>query len=218
MPEPVQPEKPVFSQEFQEDFETLLKWRRDVRRFRTDPVPSATISHLLELADLAPSVGNSQPWRIVAVESDDIRSGVTAVFEAQNSAAATAYDDDKAAQYRQLKLAGLKEAPVHLAVFNEVNPDQGHGLGRATMPETLAYSTVSMIHTFWLAARASGVGVGWVSILDPEKMNNMLQVPPHWQFIAYLCVGYPEEEHIDPELERHHWQARSSMDARLFRR
>ncbi len=189
-----------------------------MRRFRRDAVKADTLNHLLELADLAPSVGNSQPWRIVAVESAAKRASVVSSFEAENAAAASAYDDEKAAQYRQLKLAGLKEAPVHLAVFSEPNPDQGHGLGRMTMPETLAYSTVSMIHTFWLAARTEGIGVGWVSILDPEKIGEILEVDPKWQFVAYLCVGYPEEEHIDPELERARWQSRSPLDARLFRR
>jgi 5,6-dimethylbenzimidazole synthase len=211
-------EKPAFSDEFRTEFESLLRWRRDVRRFRTDPVNPKTLEHLLELADLAPSVGNSQPWRIVTVESAAKRARVVLSFEAENAVAAEAYLDEKAALYRQLKLAGLKEAPVHLAVFSAPNPDQGHGLGRATMPETLAYSTVSMIHTFWLAARTEGVGVGWVSILDPLKIGEILEVDPNWQFVAYLCVGYPEEEHIDPELERARWQSRSPLDERLFRR
>ncbi|WP_422021948.1 5,6-dimethylbenzimidazole synthase [Roseibium sp.] len=211
-------EKPAFSDEFRTEFESLLRWRRDVRRFRTDPVEPNTLGHLLELADLAPSVGNSQPWRIVTVESAAKRASIVSSFEAENAVAAEAYQDEKAALYRQLKLAGLKEAPVHLAVFSAPNPDQGHGLGRATMPETLAYSTVSMIHTFWLAARTEGVGVGWVSILDPDKIGEILDVEPTWQFVAYLCVGYPEEEHIDPELERARWQSRSPLDERLFRR
>jgi 5,6-dimethylbenzimidazole synthase len=211
-------EKPAFSDEFRTEFESLLRWRRDVRRFRTDPVNPKTLEHLLELADLAPSVGNSQPWRIVTVESAAKRASVVSSFEVENAVAAEAYQDEKAALYRELKLAGLKEAPVHLAVFSEPNPDQGHGLGRATMPETLAYSTVSMIHTFWLAARTEGIGVGWVSILDPMKIGEILDVDPNWQFVAYLCVGYPEEEHIDPELERARWQSRSPLDERLFRR
>jgi len=86
------------------------------------------------------------------------------------------------------------------------------------MPETLAYSTVSMVHTFWLAARTEGVGVGWVSILDPETVCQILQVDAAWRLVAYLCVGFPEEEHIDPELERARWQSRSALETRLFRR
>ena len=211
-------EKPVFSKQFQEDFETLLKWRRDVRRFKRDALPDGAVEHLLHLADLAPSVGNSQPWRIVIVENAERRARVTTSFEAENEQAAQHYDSDKARLYRQLKLAGLKEAPVHLAIFSDEDPDQGHGLGRSTMPETLAYSTVSMIHTFWLAARAEGIGVGWVSILDPATVASVLQVDASWRLVAYLCVGFPEEEHMDPELERTRWQARSPLETRLFRR
>ncbi|MEP3048264.1 MAG: 5,6-dimethylbenzimidazole synthase [Roseibium sp.] len=209
---------PEFSREFRKGFETLLKWRRDVRRFKTDAVPQDTLGHILDLADLAPSVGNSQPWRIVSVESNASRAQVISCFEEENAAAAKAYDTEKAIHYRDLKLAGLREAPVHLAIFCDMDPEQGHGLGRATMPETLAYSVVSMIHTFWLAARAEGVGMGWVSILDPVKVENILEVDDSWQLVAYLCVGYPEEEHIDPELERVRWQSRSPMETRLFRR
>lgn len=211
-------ERPRFTDEFLRDFEDLLRWRRDVRRFRTDPLPAGQLEYLLHLADLAPSVGNSQPWRIVVVDNRDRRSEIVASFEAENETAAQQYEPEKSLLYRQLKLSGLREAPVHLAVFSDDNPLQGHGLGRRTMHETLAYSTVSMIHTFWLAARAVGIGVGWVSILDPKIVSNILQVDESWRLVAYLCVGYPEEEHMDPELERARWQARSPLKTRLFRR
>lgn len=210
--------KPDFSETFQRDFETLLKWRRDVRRFRTEPLREGLLDHLLELADLAPSVGNSQPWRIVVVGDGDRRAGIVDAFEAENDLAAKAYDDSKGRLYRQLKLSGLKEAPVHLAVFCDDDPEQGHGLGRRSMPETLAYSTVSMIHTFWLAARAEGVGVGWVSILDPMAVSRILQVDADWRLVAYLCVGYPQEDHVDPELERARWQARTPFSSRILHR
>ncbi|WP_305987349.1 5,6-dimethylbenzimidazole synthase [Roseibium sp. MMSF_3544] len=210
--------RPEFSDQFQREFETLLKWRRDVRRFRTVPLPDGVLNHLLTLADLAPSVGNSQPWRIVVVDSPEKRANVIASFEAENDAAARQYEPEKARHYRELKLSGLRNAPIHLAVFSDEDPAQGAGLGRATMPETLAYSTVSMIHTFWLAARTEGIGVGWVSILDPAAVSDILQVDGNWRLVAYLCVGYPEEDHIDPELERARWQARSPLETRLFRR
>jgi 5,6-dimethylbenzimidazole synthase len=102
----------------------------------------------------------------------------------------------------------LREAPVHVAVFCDESTDQGHGLGKRTMPETLRYSTICAVHTFWLAARAQGLGVGWVSILDPKALAEALDAPVGWAFIAYLCVGWPEEEHLTPELERSGWQAR----------
>lgn len=209
---------PVFPDAFWADFETLVRWRRDVRRFRSDPLPEEVLRNLLTIADLSPSVGNSQPWRLVLVESGAKRAEIVRQFEAENAIALAQYQGDRAETYASLKLAGLKEAPVHLAVFCDNNPEQGHGLGRLTMPETLAYSVVGMIQTLWLAARARGVGLGWVSILDPQMMAGLLDVPADWAFIGYLCLGYPEEEHEDPELERAGWQARTPISERMFRR
>ena len=112
----------------------------------------------------------------------------------------------------------LKEAPIHLAVYCDPDPEQGHRLGRLTMPETLQYSVVGMIQTFWLAARIHGIGLGWVSILDPQSVSDTLGVPPDWRLVGYLCVGYPLEEHIDPELEREGWQGRTPLSSRVLRR
>lgn len=209
---------PVFDAGFKRQFETLLRWRRDVRRFQTDPLPNGLLERLLALADLSPSVGNSQPWRIVNVTDGERRRRVAECFKVENGLAAQAYSGVSAEAYLRLKLAGLEEAPVHLGVFCEPDPEQGHGLGRATMPETLDYSVVSMIHTFWLAARAEGVGVGWVSILDPLAVSRILNVDADWRLVAYLCVGRPVEEHEDPELERAGWQKRTSWKQRYLER
>ena len=209
---------PDFDDVFRADFEALLRWRRDVRRFRSDPVEPQDIETLLGLADLAPSVGNSQPWRFVLVESPDRRACIQANFERANGEALEGYSGERAALYSKLKLAGLRDAPVHIAVFCQPDPDQGRGLGRRTMPETLCYSAVGAIHTLWLAARARGLGFGWVSILDPAPLNAMLDVPADWAFIAYLCLGYAEEEYKDPELERAGWQPRTALSRRVFRR
>jgi 5,6-dimethylbenzimidazole synthase len=189
-----------------------------VRRFKTDPLPPPLIESLVRTAALAPSVGNSQPWRFVSVESKAARGAVIANFNACNAAALKSYEGERAALYASLKLAGLRDAPVHLAVFCDHATEAGFGLGHKTMPETLDYSVVAAVHTFWLAARAQGIGAGWVSILDPDEICRALVVPASWKLIAYLCVGFPEEEHLDPELERHHWQARLVENARLHRR
>ncbi|NBN63249.1 5,6-dimethylbenzimidazole synthase [Microvirga tunisiensis] len=207
---------PRFEARFRAEFETLLRWRRDVRRFRRDPLDAGLVAEILRLADLSPSVGNSQPWRLVLVESAPARAVVEASFEAENTRAAGAYAEDRAALYARLKLAGLREAPVHLAVFCDPDPVQGQGLGRATMPATLAHSVAGMVQALWLAARMLGVGVGWVSILDPQAVHRALDVPPNWELVAYLCLGYPVEEHVDPELEREGWQARTPLSERLF--
>lgn len=195
-----------FDEAFRERLEALLRWRRDVRRFRRHPVDPALVEHLLDLACLAPSVGHSQPWRFVRVETEAARAAVRANFAACNAAALADYEGERARLYARLKLAGLEEAPVQLAVFCDGATPSGTGLGRRTMPEMLPYSVVTAVHTLWLAARAHGLGLGWVSILDPARLRADLDVPAAWQPVAYLCLGYPEAEHDRPELERVGWQ------------
>jgi uroporphyrin-III C-methyltransferase / precorrin-2 dehydrogenase / sirohydrochlorin ferrochelatase len=202
--------------------EVLARWRRDVRRFRSDAVPRDLLRQLLDVADLAPSVGNSQPWRLVNVVSTKPRTAVRAIFEHANTAAAQLYDDQRAGAYRALKLAGFDAAPVHLAVFSDRSASggvgQGRGLGAQTMPEAYDYSCACMIMLLWLAAREKGLGLGWVSIVDPAAVTSALDVPADWRFVGYLLLGWPEEEHLDPELERHQWQSRTALADRLFQR
>jgi 5,6-dimethylbenzimidazole synthase len=209
---------PEFDAEFREKFCELLAWRRDVRRFRSDPLPEGCLDRLLRLACLAPSVGLSEPWRFILVEDPIRRERIRDNFAKANAEALACYDGDRAAHYATLKLAGLNEAPVHLAVFVEPDPNQGAMLGRLTMPETVAYSAVTAVHTLWLAARAEGIGMGWVSILDPAPINGDLDLQAHWQFIGYFCLGYPAEIHDSPELERLRWEKRTDPSAIVFRR
>ena len=208
----------TFNDDFRRQLAALIAWRRDVRRIRPDPVDPHLVDALLDLAVLAPSVGNSQPWRFALVDEPDRRAAVIANFEACNRDALARYDGDRAGLYATLKLEGLKTAPVHLAVFCDEATAQGQGLGRQTMPEALGYSVVAAIQTLWLAARAHGLGVGWVSILDPARVATDLDVPAEWRFIAYLCLGWPEEEHLDPELARHGWQDRTQAGRQVLRR
>jgi 5,6-dimethylbenzimidazole synthase len=199
---------PVFDDGFRARLDQLFHWRRDVRRFRTDPLPDGLLDRLLALANGAPSVGLSQPWRFVIVEAPARRAAVRANFQAANAAALAAQDDERAGLYARLKLAGLDEAPVHLAVCVDPDPAQGGGLGRATQPEMTAYSAVLAVHTLWLGARAEGLGVGWVSILEPGEVLRALDVPACWRLVAYLCIGWPSEEAEVPELEREGWASR----------
>ncbi len=209
---------PQFNDRFRHDLRELLRWRRDGRRFRSDPVPDALVEELLDLACLAPSVGNAQPWRLVSVDDPANRAAIVANFNAANERALAGYQGERARLYAGLKLAGLKEAPRHLAVFCDEGTEQGLGLGRQTMPETLRYSAVLAVHTLWLAARTRGIGVGWVSILDPEAAARQLRVPESWILVAYLCLGWPIEEHDEPELQRAGWQARESACRQVLRR
>ena len=208
----------VFGPAFRTQLDELFRWRRDVRRFRPDPVPPDLLDALLDTAQATPSVGLSQPWRFVSVDDPHRRDGVRASFEKCNSAIAASRPDHDAALYRRLKLAGLDEAPCHLAVFVDPAPSQGRGLGRTTMPETAAYSAVMAVHTLWLAARAAGLGVGWVSILDPASVAAVLDVPAAWQLVAYLCLGFPAVHSPEPELERAGWEVRRPAAANRLRR
>lgn len=207
-----------FDDAFRTQLHELFVWRRDVRRFRREPLPAGALERLIETACLAPSVGLSQPWRFVIVDNPERRRAILEEFRSCNAEALNSYSGDLAAQYAELKLAGLEEAPGHLAVFADRATDVGHGLGRRTMPEMVEYSVVAAVHTMWLAARAEGIGMGWVSILAPASVSKLLDVPETWRLIGYLCFGYPEAESTTPELERARWERRQSLNAFVLRR
>jgi 5,6-dimethylbenzimidazole synthase len=207
-----------FDPAFRARLRELLIWRRDVRHFRRDPLPSGTLEALIELACLAPSVGLSQPWRFVIVEDGARRAAIRQNFAACNAQALAAQSGDRAGLYAQLKLAGLDEAPCHLAVFADRETTQGHGLGRHTMPEMIDYSAVTAVHTIWLAARAQGIGMGWVSILDAKVVAVLLDVPAEWKFIGYFCLGYPQADDTTPELEQSGWERRRLPSSVTVRR
>lgn len=208
---------PVFDADFNAKLAELFRWRRDVRRFRPDALPDGLLDELLDQASLAPSVGLSQPWRFVSVETAERRRAVRAIYQRCNAEALDGYRGEQAKLYASLKLAGLDEAPLHLAVFADEATTTGHGLGRQTMPEALRYSAVAAVLTFWLAARARGVGVGWVSILEPAEVARALDAEAGWSLIAYLCVGYPSRPSEEPELLRAGWEE-VDPEARLLRR
>ena len=208
----------AFDEAFGARLRDLLRWRRDVRHFRRDRLPAGTLENLIELACLAPSVGLSQPWRFVIVDDQTLRAEIRKVFTSCNAEALAAQSPSRSALYAQLKLAGLEEAPSHLAVFADRTVEQGHGLGSRTMPEMIEYSVVTAVHTMWLAARAQGIGMGWISILNPQKVAALLNVPSDWKFIGYFCLGYPENEGAVPELEQLGWEERRPPPTFVIRR
>jgi 5,6-dimethylbenzimidazole synthase len=214
-----EPRRPAtFDAPFRERLGELLRWRRDVRRFQPATPPAGTLDRLIELACLAPSVGLSQPWRFVLVEDLARRAAIRANFELCNAEALADYGGGRAALYARLKLAGLDEAPLHMAVFADRATAQGAGLGRRTMPEMAEYSVVAAVHTIWLAARAHGLGMGWVSILDPVGVATALDIPADWRFIGYFCLGYPSQEDDVPTLEREGWEQRQPAASFVVRR
>lgn len=204
--------------EFVEQFRDLLEMRRDVRHFLPEPVGDETVRRLLEMAMWAPSVGYSQPWRWVVVRPGATRAAIFENHVRANAVAAGAYEGDQGELYRSLKLSGIGEAPVQIAVFVDGDPERGSGLGRQTMPETVTWSVVMAIHTLWLAATAEGLGLGWVSIVDPEGMGKLLEVPREWRFLAYLCLGRPVEGSAKPLLERAGWERRAEFSEVVLER
>jgi 5,6-dimethylbenzimidazole synthase len=211
-------EPTVFDDEFRSRLRDLFAWRRDVRRFRSEPLPAGTLERLIEVACLSPSVGLSQPWRFVVADDPERRRAVLDEFRRCNADALKSYSGVSAERYAALKLAGLEEAPCQFAVFADAATEIGHRLGRRTMPDMAEYSVVTAVSLMWLAARAEGIGMGWVSILDPARINGILDVPAEWRFIGYFCLGYPESDSDQPELERAGWERRGDAQSCVLRR
>ena len=200
----------AFSDDFRAGLTDLMRWRRDVRHFRTDPVDEALVQECLSTLSLAPSVGLSEPWRVLRIRSDTAREAALANYQTANEKALEGYSGDKAALYASLKLSGMREAPEHLAIFCDDSTPKGAGLGAATMPEMRRYSVVGAITLMWLHARTLGLGIGWVSVLDPQRLCRDLDAPDDWSLVAYLCLGWPADVSLTPELETKGWEARAA--------
>lgn len=185
--------------------------RRDVRRFRADPVPDAVLARVLDAAHHAPSVGFMQPWDFVLVRDLDTRRRVKDVVERERVAAAAAFEEPRRSRYLAFKLEGILEAPVNVCVTSDPTRNGPAVIGRNTIPETDVYSTCCAVQNLWLAARAEGLGVGWVSILTLPELREILAIPAHVVPVAYLCVGYPEAFSERPELETAGWLPRRPL-------
>ena len=190
--------------------------RRDVRRFRSDPVEDDLLTRILDAAHHAGSVGFMQPWNFIVVRSLEIRAQVHEVFSQENARAAENYSGERRSLYESLKLAGILEAPVSVVVTCDRGSDQPPVLGRNTMPETDLYSTCCAIQNLWLAAYTEGLGVGWVSILDPAAVKPLLGIPEHVVLVAWLCVGFPVQFDERPLLETAGWKARVPLEEVVF--
>jgi len=189
-----------------------IRERRDVRTgYLLKPLDDAMLARLLDAAHHAPSVGFMQPWRFIVVRDAGLRRAVHDNFARANAEAVVTYSDDRRTVYRRLRLQGLLEAPQHLCVVCDATSERGHGLGRNSMPQTAAYSVACAIQNLWLAARTEGVGVGWVSILDPHAIKTLLHIPPGVELVAYLCIGYVNAFSDAPDLERNGWEQREEL-------
>jgi 5,6-dimethylbenzimidazole synthase len=190
--------------------------RRDCRRFRPDPLPDDLVARLLTAAHHAPSVGFMQPWNFLIVRSLDVRAAVREAFERANRSAADRFEGDRADLYRSLKLEGIVEAPINLCVTCDRSRHGPVVLGRTAQPEMDLYSTVCAVQNLWLAARAEGVGVGWVSIIDPDDLRTILGIPAEVVPVAYLCLGRVDAFGPEPELQRLGWLDRIALEPLVF--
>jgi len=202
-----------FCQNESKTLEEIMRHRRDVRgnRFLSEPIQEDDIQRILDAALMAPSVGFSQPWEFVLVKNKETRTEIAHSFFEENQKAkelfeAHQFEAGKLEQYEQLKLEGIVESPLNLAVF--YNPKKGPVLGQTSMPEMGKYSVVCAVQNMWLMARSMNIGIGWVSILDPQKVKRILNAPKDRELIAYLCIGKVDKFYDQPELEMLEWEAR----------
>lgn len=194
----------------------VIRKRRDVRRFETTDIPEEQVRRLLGAAHHAPSVGFMQPWNFIVIRNPDVKRKVKESFLRETAAAEENYDGARQETYRTLKLEGIMESPVGICVTCDHTRGGTHVLGRNSIPETDIYSVCCAVQNLWLAARAEGLGVGWVSILRREALHEALGIPAHVTPIAYLCVGIPKEFLPQPELETAGWAGRIPLDDLVF--
>lgn len=193
----------------------VIAERRDIRRFRPDPLPDEALARLLQAAHHAPSVGLMQPWRFVVVRSDETKAAMQALAARERLVQSERFGE-RARQFLDLKIEGIREAPVNLCVCCDRGPDDREVLGRHTIRDTDLYSTCLAIQNLWLAARAEGIGVGWVSFYRPEDVRALLGLPAHVVPVAYLCLGYPDERPTRPRLEEAGWDTRRPLMPLVF--
>ena len=201
----------IFSDEEQRGLYRAIFSRRDIRTFKSDPIPPDVLARIIRAAHHGPSVGFMQPWDFIMVQDVEVREKVKDLFDRERQAASSFFDEPRRSHYLSLKLEGIMESPVNVCVT--CDPTRAEVvLGRNSVPETDLYSTCCAVQNLWLAARAEGVGVGWVSILKQAQMRKILGVPHHVIPVAYLCLGYPVEFTTEPVLQTAGWRDRLNLE------
>jgi len=196
-------------------FEAIYR-RRDVREFGSKKIPEATLLKILDAAHHAGSVGLMQPWNFIVVQSEKTQAIVANIVAEENLKAAENYSGKQRERYLSLHLEAIGSAPIQIAVTCDTRRGGANIVGRNTMPETDVYSTCCAIQNLWLAARAEGVGMCWVSLIDPERVKDILQIPEDITLVGYLCLGIPDSFDDRPHLERRGWRTRNLLEDVLF--
>ncbi|WP_148862700.1 5,6-dimethylbenzimidazole synthase [Marinobacter fonticola] len=208
----------AFTEQEKQGLYRAIHERRDVRsQFLPDPIPAEVLARLLEAAHHAPSVGFMQPWDFLVIDSVEVRRRVLGIFERENERAAQNYPGERGETYRSLKLQGIVESPMNLCITCDRSRGGPNVLGRNTIVETDLFSTCLAVQNLWLAARAEGIGVGWVSILDQHELAQVLELPQDVYPLAYLCMGYVSEFLAQPELQAKGWRSRLPLSELVHR-
>lgn len=191
--------------------------RRDIRaKFKSDPIPEDVLRKILDAAHHAPSVGFMQPWNFIVIRDEETKNRVKESFEKEKETGSYLVDEPRRTKYLSFKLEGIMEAPINLCVTCDRTRFGPFVIGRTSILETDIYSVCCAIQNLWLAARAEGIGVGWVSILSNEDLRNILEIPPHILPVAYLCLGYVTHFPEKPDLERVGWLKRLPLEEVVF--
>lgn len=207
----------AFSPDEREAVYRAIETRRDVRdQFLAEPLPDDLVMRLLNAAHRAPSVGFMQPWNFIVVRQAETRERVWQAFSRANDEAALMFDGDRQAKYRSLKLEGIRKAPLSICVTCDRTRGGAVVLGRTHNPDMDVYSTVCAVQNLWLAARAEGVGVGWVSIFHESEIKAILGIPDHVVIVAWLCLGYVDRLYQEPELAVKGWRQRLPLEELVF--
>jgi 5,6-dimethylbenzimidazole synthase len=205
-----------FTPEEQEAVYRVIRERRDVRRFRSDPVPDDILARLLQAGACAPSVGYMQPWNFLVIRDMELRREVQKAFQEANGEAQAMFAGDRQEAYGRLKLEGIMESGLNLCVTCDRARFGPVVLGRTCQPDMDLYSAVCAVQNIWLAARAEGIGMGWVSIIRPEALRRILNLPEQVVPVAYLCVGYTDHFATEPELKTAGWLPQVPLDELVF--
>ncbi|MGW8790171.1 nicotinate-nucleotide--dimethylbenzimidazole phosphoribosyltransferase [Streptomyces althioticus] len=210
--EPAGPAAPGYADAEREAVLKVMRERRDIRNgFRSDPIPHEVLLRVLEAAHTAPSVGHSQPWDFVVIRSEETRRRMHELAMRQREAYAKTLPKGRAKQFKELKIEAILDTPVNIVVTADPTRGGRHTLGRHTQPQMAPYSSALAVENLWLAARAEGLGVGWVSFFDEREMVRALDLPDHLEVVAYLCVGYVDEFPDEPELMQAGWSKRRPL-------
>ncbi|MFF9319337.1 MULTISPECIES: nicotinate-nucleotide--dimethylbenzimidazole phosphoribosyltransferase, partial [unclassified Streptomyces] len=209
---PATPPAPGYDDAEREAVLRVMRERRDIRNgFRSDPIPHEVLLRVLEAAHTAPSVGHSQPWDFVVIRSAETRRSMHELAQRQRDAYAKSLPKGRAKQFKELKIEAILDTPVNIVVTADPTRGGRHTLGRHTQPQMAPYSSALAVENLWLAARAEGLGVGWVSFFDEREMVRALGLPEHLEVVAYLCVGYVDEFPEEPELMQAGWSKRRPL-------